>query len=126
MPTELIYRKKRWTFAPDAPIKHHGRLCYFTLVFHIPGVLYNEFQPRGLPRAFGWGVIRIARAVAKPLDLSNYCSIINTLGKWLLIDPNDIAYPCASTVNVTTIKVERQGQLNIFLFIPENELLDSV
>lgn len=92
MPTELIYRKKTLNIRSGRSYQA-SRAIYFTLVFHIPGVLYNEFQPGGLPRAFGWGVIRIARAVAKPLELSNYCSIINTLGKWLLIDPNDIAYP---------------------------------
>ena len=53
-------------------------------------------------------------AVTKPLEdleLSNFCSIINTQSRWLLIAPNDITYPYTSTVNVAIVKVERQGEL---------------
>ena len=47
-------------------------------------------------------------AVLKPLELSNYGSIINTRGRWLLIGPYDITHLCTGYVN--TVKVGRQGQ----------------
>ena len=42
-------------------------------------------------------------AVPKPLELSSFCSTINTEGRWPLIAPTDITYPCTSTVNVAIV-----------------------
>ena len=47
-----------------------------------------------------------------PLELSNYGSIINTRGRWLLIAPQNITHPCS--VNIATIKVGRHGQWKMF------------
>ena len=42
-------------------------------------------------------------AVPKPLEISSFCSTINTEGKWPLIAHNDITYPYTSTVNVAIV-----------------------
>ena len=42
-------------------------------------------------------------SVPKPLEISSFCSTINTEGKWPLIAHNDITYPCTSTVNVAIV-----------------------
>ena len=81
----------------------------------MPASLYNEMELKAASSNLKvcWepsdeDVTRI------PLELSNYGSIINTRGRWLLIAPYNITHPCS--VNIATIKVGRQGQWRHIFF----------
>ena len=111
-PNESTGSKALWIRKSGRP--DHPEIVMMLLYARVPhsSVMYNETELKATNSSLKvsgslWMICYSDIVVPKPLELSNYGSIINARGRWLFIAPNDTTYPCA--VCVATVKVGRQG-----------------